>query len=108
MGQLGSKITVEQNLRVCEFNGEYCYFHCWGQYSKVVEASLVRGGAPGGQISTAYAIIERPSGEVTSVMPSRIRFVDEAHDALRVMNEARKKGGPNAFLETQEKEKDGS
>lgn len=41
---------VEFPTRLCEVKGELGYFHLWEQWSNVVDASLLRGGHPAGQI----------------------------------------------------------
>lgn len=51
-------------------------FHGWNQYSTVVDASPLRGGHPGGQVSETYGIVEFPDGTVENVYPQSIRFLD--------------------------------
>lgn len=43
----GIKMNVEFPTRLCEVNGKLGYFHRWEQWSKVVDASPLRGGHPG-------------------------------------------------------------
>lgn len=45
---------VEFQTRFCEVKGELGYFHLWEQWSNVVDASLLRGGHPAGQIGQVY------------------------------------------------------
>lgn len=45
---------VEFPTRLCEVKGELGYFHLWEQWSNVVDASLLRGGHPAGQIGQVY------------------------------------------------------
>lgn len=51
-------------------------FHRWIYESMVVGDSLLIGGAPGGQISHAYGLVEYEDGEVQRVDPGYIRFTD--------------------------------
>lgn len=70
----GLKMNVEFPTRLCEVNGKLGYFHRWEQWSKVVDASPLRGGHPGGQngqvIDTTFsydnAILALPDGSVVS------------------------------------------
>ena len=39
----GIKMNVEFPTRLCEVNGKLGYFHRWEQWSKVVDASPLRG-----------------------------------------------------------------
>lgn len=51
-------------------------FHRWIDESMVVGDSLLLGGAPGGQISHTYGLVEYENGEVQCVNPDCIRFTD--------------------------------
>lgn len=82
------QVTVEWATRLCEVNGELGYFHTWETWSNVVDASPLRGGHPGGQISQLYGIVEFVSG-VKRVDPAQIKFCDELHAGLAVMNSRR-------------------
>ncbi len=53
----GIKMNVEFPTRLCEVNGKLGYFHRWEQWSKVVDASPLRGGHPGGQ-NTLFVVCE--------------------------------------------------
>lgn len=54
----GIKMNVEFPTRLCEVNGKLGYFHRWEQWSKVVDASPLRGGHPGGQNGQVFGIVE--------------------------------------------------
>lgn len=73
----GIKMNVEFPTRLCEVNGKLGYFHRWEQWSKVVNASPLRGG----------------------VGPSSIKFCDEENAILCEMakhHEALRRGEANA------------
>lgn len=89
---------VEFQTRLCEVKGELGYFHLWEQWSNVVDASLLRGGHPAGQIGQVYGIVEFKDG-VRRVDPVYIKFCDEENAALCALvkhNEALRKGEVNA------------
>lgn len=71
----GLKMNVEFPTRLCEVNGKLGYFHRWEQWSKVVDASPLRGGHPGGQNGQVFGIVEFEDG-VRRVGPSSIKFCD--------------------------------
>lgn len=77
----GLKMNFEFPTRLCEVKGELGYFHLWEQWSNVVDASLLRGGHPAGQIGQVYGIIEFKDG-VRRVDPESIKFCDEENAAL--------------------------
>lgn len=77
----GLKMNVEFPTRLCEVKGELGYFHLWEQWSNVVDASLLRGGHPAGQIGQVYGIVEFKDG-VRRVDPVSIKFCDEENAAL--------------------------
>lgn len=81
---------LSMELRLCEVDGELGYFHCWEQYAKTVEPSVMAGGAPGGQFGCVYGIVEFEDG-VRRVDPWRIKFCDEINVSLTNMTEAIKK-----------------
>lgn len=94
----GIKMNVEFPTRLCEVNGKLGYFHRWEQWSNVVDASLLRGGHPAGQIWQVYGIVEFKDG-VRRVDPVSIKFCDEENAALCTLvkhNEALRKGEVNA------------
>lgn len=83
-----SDIEIKQERRLCTVNGKLGYFHCWEHYSKPVEASPLRGGAPAGVISFVRAIVEFPEG-IGYASPADIKFCDEENAMLACMNKAR-------------------
>ena len=74
-------INICYETRDCEVNGQPRYFHCWEHWANVVDASPLRGGHPGGQISQVYGIVEFSDG-VKCVDPVKIRFTDEENALL--------------------------
>lgn len=72
---------IEHKTRLCKVNGETGYFHTWEQWSNVIDASLLRGGHPAGQISQVHGIVEFKDG-IRRVDPTRIKFCDETHADL--------------------------
>ena len=86
----GMKMTIEWETRLCEVDGELGYFYTWEQWSNVVDASPLRGGHPGGQVSQVYGIVEFKNG-VRRVDPYRIKFCDEQNAMLAEMEESIKK-----------------
>ena len=102
MSALDGKITIEKELRPCivhipavrngfrfrkdkiknnvvrrEKNVK-ALFHCWNYRSKLVDASPMIDGHPGGQVSGTFAIVEYEDGTVHEIEPTQIRFVDNA------------------------------
>lgn len=59
----------------CIVNEEKCLFHCWEQWSQVIEPSLMTGGHPGGQISQMFGIVEFEDGSVKRVHPYEVKFI---------------------------------
>lgn len=55
------------------------FFHAFTTMAHPVEPSPLRGGAPGGQLSEPYAVVEYEDGQVEFVAPIRVRFLDTAH-----------------------------
>ena len=93
----GLKMNVEFPTRLCEVKGELGYFHFWEQWSNVVDASLLLGGHPAGQIGQVYGIVEFKDG-VRRVDPVSIKFCDEENADLCALvkhNEALRKGEVN-------------
>ena len=93
-----SNITIRNELRLCEVDGEVGYFHTWEHRANVVDASPMIGGHPGGQISYILGIVEFSDG-VKRVDPTSIKFGDETNDILKEFNEMKKlreKGETNA------------
>lgn len=78
-------------LRLCEVDGKFGYFHCWEQYSDVVAPSPMIGGHPGGQISHVYGLVEFHGEPVKRVNPTDIKFCDEDNRKLYFYNDFIKK-----------------
>lgn len=76
---------IEWVTRLCTVGDEHGYFHTWEQYSKPLEASMLRGGAPAGIFSKIYGIVEFTDG-VRRVDPSEIKFCDEDNAMLSCFN----------------------
>lgn len=92
------EMNVEFPTRLCEVNGKLGYFHRWEQWSKVVDASPLRGGHPGGQNGQVFGIVEFEDG-VRRVGPSSIKFCDEENAILCEMakhHEELRRGEANA------------
>lgn len=89
MANFDSTLTIEWELRDCEVDGRPGLFHTWEHYSRPVEASLLRGGAPAGFVSGVLGIIEFSDG-VKRVDPERIRFCDDRNGFLCDWEEYRK------------------
>lgn len=90
----GIDMNVNLPTRLCEVRGELGYFHLWEQWTNVIDASLLRGGHPAGQIGRVYGIVEFTDG-VRRVDPTKIKFCDEENAVLYELvkhNEAMKKG----------------
>lgn len=95
---LRGQMNVEFPTRLCEVNGKLGYFHRWEQWSKIVDASPLRGGHPGGQNGQVFGIVEFEDG-VRRVGPSSIKFCDEENAILCEMakhHEALRRGEANA------------
>lgn len=84
-----SDITIKQERRLCEINGELGYFHLWEYYSQPLNASHLIGVAPAGVFSRVFGIVEFEDG-VKRIDPTEIKFVDEEHDLLCEMIDCRK------------------
>lgn len=52
------------------------FFHLFTTSAYTVEPSPLKGGHPGGQISTPCAIVEYENGEVVLVTADSVRFLD--------------------------------
>lgn len=85
----GLNMKIEWETRLCEVNGELGHFHTWEQWSNVVNASPLRGGHPGGQVSQVYGIVEFKDG-VRRVDPAKIEFCDETNAILTDFNEMKR------------------
>lgn len=70
--------------RKCEVEGEVGYFHTWEHCSYTItgsfEASPLVGGAPAGQFSRLYGIVEFEDGSVKRVDPAKIIFKESTKE----------------------------
>ena len=82
-------IKIRYETRGCLVDGRPGLFHCWEQWSNVVDASPMVGGHPGGQVSYVMGIVEFDNG-VRRVDPTLIKFCDETNAILKVFNEMKK------------------
>lgn len=78
-------ITVKKELRLCKVGKEFGYFHCWEQYSEVIEPEIRRASHSGGQYLRLFGIVEFEDG-IERVTPEKIKFVDETNAFLAKMN----------------------
>ena len=62
--------------RPCIVDGEKALFHRWLNFAYVVDASLMIGGHPGGQVADTFGLVEMKNGAVRKVAPTSIRFLD--------------------------------
>lgn len=76
---------IEWHTRMCTVRGKVGYFHTWEMYSKPLEASPLRGGAPAGVFSKVFGIVEFEDG-VKRVDPTDIKFCDEENASLSMFN----------------------
>lgn len=82
-------IKIRYETRGCLVDGRPGLFHCWEQWSNVVDESPLRGGHPAGQISQVFGIVEFQDG-VRRVDPVKIKFCDETNAILKDFNEMKK------------------
>ena len=82
-------IYIKKELRLCKVAEEIGYFHCWEQYADVIAPGITIGSAPGGQISNVFGIVEF-SDRVTRIEPWEIKFIDESHNMLVILNKNEK------------------
>lgn len=76
-------ITTKPERRLCTVNGEYGYFHCWGERP----CTYVKGV---GSTSEVIAVIEFED-RVAQICPWEVKFVDEENQMLHWMNEHERK-----------------
>lgn len=79
-------ITIKKELRLCKVGETLGYFHCWEQYGDVICPGIAVGSHPGGQYSRVFGIVEFDD-RVMRIEPSKIQFIDEAHDVLHAYSE---------------------
>jgi hypothetical protein len=78
---------MKNSYRLCEVKGKICYFHGWEHKSRLVDASPMIGGHPGGLVEQHLAIVEYPDGCIHECYPDEVRFCDETHCFLSAMEE---------------------
>lgn len=78
-----TSFTIRPERRLCTVNGEYGYFHCWGERS----CTYVKGV---GSTSEIIAVIEFED-RVACIYPWEVKFVDEENHELNWMNEHERK-----------------
>lgn len=54
------------------------FFHAFGCAAGIIPPSLMRGGHPGGQVITTYALIELEDGTIYKADPDKVVFLDTA------------------------------
>lgn len=81
-------MTIKFQTRLCTVDGKYGYFHIWEHYSKPQGANPTIGGAPAGVYSKIFGIVECEDG-IHRVDPTNIKFVDEEHFTLAIMNKVK-------------------
>ena len=86
-----SNIEITYKTRKCQVNDRVGYFHLWEQHADVITPGLTIGSHPGGQYARVFGIVEFPDG-VKRVDPSKIKFIDEESEVLKVLNDARNGG----------------
>ena len=69
--------NVHWDTRDCEVDGRYGYFHMWEQYSEVIPTGEV--------IAQVTGIVEFEDG-VARVEPTKIKFTDQKHADLAMVN----------------------
>lgn len=62
--------------RPCIVNGKKAVFHRWHEFCNVIEASIMVGGAPAGQIKYTLGTVEFEDGTIEEVAPHQIKFED--------------------------------
>lgn len=62
--------------RPCIVDGENAFFHRWLTTAYVVDASLMIGGHPAGQVMDTVGLVEMEDGAVRKIAPTSIRFLD--------------------------------
>lgn len=83
----GLNCEIRWETRLCEVDGELGYFHCWGHWSNVIDASPLRGGHPEYQ-----ALALRTESRITTDPVPYIRVLEglmglngEAGEAIDLM-----------------------
>jgi len=74
-------------MRLCKVKGVNAIFHKWGEMSEVIPPSPMVGGHRGGEIKHFDAIVEFENGQVSTVYPSDIIFLD-TEQVMRELQQA--------------------
>lgn len=74
---IGRRRNKNVTRRKCEVEGKPGYFHTWEHFPDTIEAGPLVGGAPAGQFSRVYGIVEFEDGAVKRVDPAKIIFKDK-------------------------------
>ena len=82
-------ITAKFERRLCKVKDELGYFHCWEHYSEPVPAGEEPIAKPAGFVSYVSGIVEFDDG-IRYVDPTEIKFCDEEHATLCVLNKHQK------------------
>lgn len=91
------EMEVKFELRLCKVGDELGYFHTWEHYAKPLEASPLRGGAPAGQFSKCYGVVEF-SDRIERVDPTRIKFCDDNSRYLNMLQQKYSKDLSNGYV----------
>lgn len=67
---------MSNSYRPCEVNGKKGIFHEWVQSSRPIRANYYGDGAPSGQLTRTFGIIEYEDGSVSLEYPSDVKFTD--------------------------------
>lgn len=70
------KIKVDNNLRPCLAYGKKALFHRLHTRYRLLDASPLCGGHPGGQVSFNMAVVEYEDGSMAEVPTGGIKFLD--------------------------------
>lgn len=78
MKKYGIPIYMVDTRRPCikRKTKEKCFFHLWSHESRLVDASPMIGGHPGGNISETLGILEFEDGHIETLPPSEFYFCD--------------------------------
>lgn len=77
MASLDGTITYQSGEhRPCLVNDKEALFHRWVDISRLVDASPLIGGHPGGTVSYCVGIVEFEYGQIKEVSPESITFTD--------------------------------
>lgn len=78
MAKLSDIVIRTAEYRPCIVDGEKALFHRWLNFAYVVDASLMIGGHPGGQVADTFGLVELEYGTMRRVAPTSIHFCDSS------------------------------